>query len=170
MEDLDEKRQMVCGSKPFIVIVESGCVKPYPLSQDEPAIKYLCRKGILSEKGILLAMLSGALSTSLALRSLSWAYVTIGYFSFPVALIWDVRHASSKCGRAWGITLMWLMATNIWGGSQLCDRGLVFGSRRRSFPPFRPSRATKTLAQLRTRIPLIVHCPTSLSMMPNFSF
>jgi hypothetical protein len=56
-------------TKPFIVMVESKCVKPYPTSQGRPEIKYLLQGGA-SGKGILLAMPSGPLGISLAWRSL----------------------------------------------------------------------------------------------------
>ena len=40
------------------------------------------------------------------------------------------------------------------------DRGLVPRSRQSSYCPFRVSGASKPLAQLRTGLPLLVHCPT----------
>ena len=40
--DLEEA---VHGFKAFIVMVESGCVKPYPTSQGGPEVKYLLQGG-----------------------------------------------------------------------------------------------------------------------------
>jgi hypothetical protein len=47
--DLGEK-EAVHGSKQLIVMTESGCVKPWPLSQGGPEMKYLWQEG-MSGKG-----------------------------------------------------------------------------------------------------------------------
>jgi hypothetical protein len=49
-----------------------------PTSQGGLEIKYLLQGG-MSEKGSLLAKPSGPLGTSLAWRTLFWAYVTTGH-------------------------------------------------------------------------------------------
>jgi hypothetical protein len=114
-------------------------------------------------KAILLAMPSGSLGTSSEWRFLSWAYRTTGHISFPNVLVWDVRDGSSICRKAWGVALMWLMATNIWG-LWLPDRGLEPRSRRSSYHPFRVSGASKPLAQPTPMLPLMVHCPTGMHL------
>jgi hypothetical protein len=140
-------------------MVESGCIKPYPTSQSGPEIKYLLQGGA-SGKESLLAKPSRPLGTSLAWRALSWPYLSTGHISFPILLVWDVRKASSTCGRAWGVVaLMWLMATNLWGAAA-SDRDLVTRSRQSSYCLFRVSEASKTLAQPRAKLPLMFHCPT----------
>ena len=48
----------------------------------------------------------------------------------------------------------------LWGATT-SDRGLVLGSRQSSYHPFRVFEASKPLAQLMTRLPLMVHCPTA---------
>ena len=50
--------------KLFIVMVESGCIKSFPISQGGLEIKYHFQGG-MSGKGILWAMLSVPLGTSL---------------------------------------------------------------------------------------------------------
>ena len=69
------------GSKQFIVMAENGCVKPFPTSLGGPDTKYILQ-GELSGKGSLLAKPSGPLGTSLAWRTLFWAYMTIGHIAF----------------------------------------------------------------------------------------
>jgi hypothetical protein len=61
--DPNEKRQSY-GFKIFIVLVENGCIKPYPTSQGGPKIKYLLQGG-MSGKKCLLAKPSRPLCTSL---------------------------------------------------------------------------------------------------------
>ena len=43
-------KEAVHGFKAFIVVSESGCVKPYPTSQGGLEIKYLCREECLGRK------------------------------------------------------------------------------------------------------------------------
>lgn len=66
--DLDEKRQ-------FIVMAESGCIKPNLLSRGGPEVGYFLQGGVSGE-GSLWAKPSWPLGTSLACRTLLWAYVT----------------------------------------------------------------------------------------------
>ena len=65
----------------FIVMVENGFVKPYATSQGGPKIKYTLQGGVFGKRS-LLAKPSWPLGTSLAWRTLLWAYVTIGHVSF----------------------------------------------------------------------------------------
>lgn len=82
--------------------------------------------------------------------------MTIGHISFPIILV-DVMDASSACGGACSIMLMRLMAIYL-GGTIASDRGLVPRSRQSSYYPFRISGVLKPFAQLKTRLPLMVHC------------
>ena len=70
-------KETVHGSKPCIAMMESR----YPTSQVRPEIKYLLQEG-MSVKGLLLAIPSRPYW-----RSLSWAYMTTGHFSF--LLFWS---------------------------------------------------------------------------------
>lgn len=130
--------------------------KIIPHFSGETEVKYLLQGGA-SGKENLLTTPSGPFGTSLAWRSLSWAYVTTGHVSFPIVLVWDVRDASSSHGRAWNIVITWLMATNLWGPVATWQGPI---SRHSSYHPFRVSRASKPLDQPRTRLLLTVHCPT----------
>jgi hypothetical protein len=135
--------------------------KAIPTSQGGPENKYLLQGG-MSGEGSLLATPSRPLGTALAWRSLSWAYMYPDHVSFPIVLVWDVRDASSICGRAWGTALMWLMATNLGGqGLRLCDRGLILGARSRwsSYLPFRLQAFSSTEDQASSHGPLSSHAP-----------
>ena len=48
------------------------------------------------------------------------------------------------------------------GGAEASDMGLVPRSKRSSDGPFRVSGASMPLTQPRTRLPLMVHCPTTI--------
>ena len=61
-----------------LLIAENGCTPP---PQGRPEIKYLLQGG-MPGKGSLLAKPSGPLGTSLAWRTLFWAYVTITHIFF----------------------------------------------------------------------------------------
>jgi hypothetical protein len=43
----------VHGFKAFIVMVESGCVKPYSTSQGRPEVKYLIQGGVSGKESLL---------------------------------------------------------------------------------------------------------------------
>lgn len=60
-----------------LFIVENGCIST---SQNESEIFFFLQQGI-SGKGHLLTKLSGPPNTSLAWRTLSWGYVTLGHVS-----------------------------------------------------------------------------------------
>lgn len=130
--------------------------KTKPPSQCGPEIKYIFQGGIFGKES-LLAMPSRSLGVSIVWRSLSWAYLTCGHVSFYIVLVWDARDVSYICGGIWAMpisfiigAIMWMTATNLW----------VPGSRRCSYHPYRVSRASKTLSQPRTRVPLMVNCLT----------
>ena len=76
-------KDSVYGSKLFIDCSwwKIGCILNCTPSQGGHEIKYLLQ-GEMSGKGSLLAKPSRPLGTSLAWRTLFWAYVTIGHVSF----------------------------------------------------------------------------------------
>jgi hypothetical protein len=61
-------------------MVENGLIKPYPIFEGGPEIKYLLQGGV-SEKGSLLTKPSRPLGTSLAWKTLFGTYVTTGHIS-----------------------------------------------------------------------------------------
>ena len=58
---------MVHSSEPFIVLVESRCVKVYPIAQGGPEIKHLLQGGMYGKEHFL-AMYSVPLCISLERR------------------------------------------------------------------------------------------------------
>jgi hypothetical protein len=48
-----DKKEAVHGFKTFIVMVESGYVKPYPSSQGRPGVKYLLQGGLSGKENLL---------------------------------------------------------------------------------------------------------------------
>ncbi|EDL30679.1 mCG148064 [Mus musculus] len=75
------QKETVHGSKQFIFMAKSECIKPYPTSQGGPEIKSLLQ-GVMSGKGSLLAKPSGPGGTSLTWRTLFLAFVTTSFVSF----------------------------------------------------------------------------------------
>jgi len=115
----------VHGSKQFIGCswwkMDEYCTKP--TSQGKPQIKYLLQGG-MSGKGSLLANPSRPLGTSLAQRTLFWAYVTIGHVSLCKVCglcfrpgIWQGSgsHLSPKCVPTKSLSLNLLYLTKLPG-------------------------------------------------------
>jgi hypothetical protein len=60
---------------------ENECIKPYPTTQSGTEIQCLLQGGVFGKESLLVKP-SGPLGTSLAWRTLLWAYMTIGQVSF----------------------------------------------------------------------------------------
>ena len=116
-------------------MVESGCVKPCPNFQGGPDIKYLFQGG-MSGKESLLGKPSRPLRISLKWRSVLSLHKHRLCPFLPIV----------GSGGTWGIALMRLMATNLWG-AMASDRGLVLGNRQSSYCPIMVSE-TSSLSSL----------------------
>jgi hypothetical protein len=127
------------GFKAFIVFAENGWIKQYPTSWACLKLNSFCREECVG-KGIYWPNLQ--------------AFKYLIKMELCLEVMWP-QVTSSTCGGAWGIVLLWLMATNLWRAVASCQEPSVQEPGKMPAFPLRSLRFL-TIAHSGTSLPFVV--------------